>query len=90
MNKVDYSSGAYDWNLIRWANVSADVGPNPEEWKPEITNSAGFLRVKQGSGIVTGFITRQEVLIFTDISSYYSTIYRYSGGVFTTGNINGD
>ena len=68
MNKVDYSSGAYDWNLIRWANVSADVGPNPEEWKPEITNSAGFLRVKQGSGIVTGFIARQEVLIFTDIA----------------------
>jgi hypothetical protein len=68
MNKVDYSGGSYDLNLIRWANVSADVGPNPEEWKPEITNSAGFLRVKQGSGIVTGFIARQEVLIFTDIA----------------------
>jgi len=26
------------------------------------------LRVKQGSGIVTGFIARQEVLIFTDIA----------------------
>ncbi len=68
MNKVDYSGGSYDSSLIRWANVSADVGPNPEEWKPEITNSAGFLRVKQGSGIVTGFIARQEVLIFTDIA----------------------
>ena len=64
--KVDYSTGAYDGLLIRWANVNPDIGPQPEEWKPEITNSAGFLRVKQGSSIVTGFITRQEVLVFTD------------------------
>lgn len=64
--KIDYSTGAYDGLLIRWANVNADIGPQPEEWKPEITNSAGFLRVKQGSSIVTGFITRQEVLVFTD------------------------
>ena len=64
--KVDYSTGAYDGLLIRWANVNPDIGPQPEEWKPEITNSAGFLRVQQGSSIVTGFITRQEVLVFTD------------------------
>ena len=64
--KVDYSTGAYDPLLIRWANVNTDIGPQPEEWKPEITNSAGFLRVKQGSKIVTGFITRQEVLVFTE------------------------
>lgn len=64
--KVDYSTGDYDPLLIRWANVNTDIGPQPEEWKPEITNSAGFLRVKQGSKIVTGFITRQEVLVFTE------------------------
>jgi hypothetical protein len=64
---IDYTTGAaYDPLLIRWANVSPDTGPNPEEWKPEITNTAGFLRVKGGSKIVTGFNTRQETLIFTN------------------------
>ena len=59
-------SGSYDPLLIRWANVDPVIGPQPEEWKPEVTNTAGFLRVKQGSVIVTGFRTRQETLIFTD------------------------
>ena len=61
-------SGTFDPLLIRWANVDPDIGPQPEEWKPEITNTAGFIRVKEGSEIVTGHRTRQEVLIFTDIS----------------------
>jgi len=63
---VDYSGGAYDPLLIRWANVNPNSGPQPEEWKPEITNNAGFLRVKQGSEIISAIRTRQEVLIFTD------------------------
>jgi hypothetical protein len=62
---INYS-GNYDPLLIRWANVNPDIGPQPEEWKPEITNSAGFIRVKGGSFIVTGFNTRQETLIFTN------------------------
>ena len=62
---IDYS-GNYDPLLIRWANVNPDIGPQPEEWKPEITNSGGFIRVKGGSFIVTGFNTRQETLIFTN------------------------
>jgi|TARA_R110000751_G_scaffold33275_3_gene82966 hypothetical protein len=66
MQKIDYSGGSFDGLLIRWANVNTDIGPQPEEWKPELTNSAGFLRVKQGSTIVTGFITRQEVLVWTE------------------------
>ena len=61
-------SGTFDPLLIRWANVDPDIGPQPEEWKPEITNTAGFIRVKEGSEIITGHRTRQEVLIFTDIS----------------------
>ena len=65
--KVVYS-GTFDPLLIRWANVDATTGPEPTEWKPELTNSAGFIRVKQGSQIITGFRTRQEVLIFTDIA----------------------
>ena len=66
---IDYTTGAaYDPLLIRWADVSADTGPVPEEWKPTITNTAGFLRVKGGSKIVTGFNTRQETLIYTNRS----------------------
>ena len=66
---IDYTVGApYDPLLIRWADVSANTGPVPEEWKPEITNTAGFLRVKGGSKIITGFKTRQETLIWTDTS----------------------
>ena len=64
---IDYTTGAaYDPLLIRWANVDAAIGPQPEEWKPTITNTAGFIRVKGGSKIVTGFNTRQETLIFTN------------------------
>ena len=62
---INYS-GNFDPLLIRWANVDPDIGPQPEEWKPEITNSAGFLRVKDGSQIIAGYKTRQEILIFTD------------------------
>jgi hypothetical protein len=60
--------GYYDPLLIRWANVDPDIGPQPEIWQPTTTNTAGFLRVQSGSGIVTGVRTRQEVLIFTNVS----------------------
>lgn len=60
--------GAYDPLLIRWANVDADVGPEPEKWQPTATNTAGFLRLKTGSEIITAFRTRQETLVWTDFS----------------------
>lgn len=60
--------GYYDPLLIRWSNVDPDIGPEPENWQPTTTNTAGFLRVQSGSGIVTGVRTRQEVLIFTNTS----------------------
>ena len=63
----DYE-GAYDALLVRWANVDADVGPEPEKWQPTVTNTAGFLRVKTGTGIVTALNARQETLIWTDTS----------------------
>jgi len=68
---IDYTVGAaYDPLLIRWANVDPAIGPQPEEWKPEVTNTAGFIRVKGGSIIVTGFNTRQETLVFTNTSLF--------------------
>ena len=66
---IDYS-GDFDPLLIRWANVDPVIGPQPEEWKPELTNTAGFLRVQQGSQIVAAHRTRQEVLVWSDIALY--------------------
>ena len=63
----DYE-GTYDPLLIRWADVSANIGPEPEKWQPTATNSAGFLRIKSGSEIVAATNTRQETLVWTDYS----------------------
>lgn len=58
--------GVYDPLLVRWANVDATIGPQPEVWQPTLTNSAGFLRLQAGNKIVAGVRARQEVLIWTD------------------------
>jgi hypothetical protein len=61
-------TGTYDPLLIRWANVDATIGPEPEVWQPTATNTAGFLRLQSGSNIVAAINSRQEMLIFTDTS----------------------
>jgi hypothetical protein len=60
--------GALNQLLIRWADVTADTGPDPLYWKPELTNSAGFLYLQSGTSIITAFHAKQETLIWTDIS----------------------
>jgi hypothetical protein len=60
--------GYYDPLMIRWSNVDADIGPDPLNWKPELTNTAGFLRIQTGSRIITSINTRQETLVWTDTS----------------------
>jgi hypothetical protein len=60
--------GPYDPLLIRWANVDADIGPEPEVWQPTLTNSAGFLRLSVGSRIITALRSKQEILVWTDVS----------------------
>lgn len=60
--------GTYDPLLIRWSNVDPDIGPEPENWQPLTTNTAGFLRLQSGSKIITAINTRQETLIFTNLS----------------------
>lgn len=62
--------GTYDPLMVRWANVDADIGPEPENWKPELTNTAGFFRLQAGSEIVTAINTRQEMLVWTNTSLY--------------------
>lgn len=61
-------NGTYDPLLIRWANVDPDIGPEPEVWKPELTNTAGFLRIQSGSKIIAAANSRQETLVWTDTS----------------------
>jgi hypothetical protein len=60
--------GTYDPLLVRWSNVDPDIGPEPENWQPTLTNTAGFLRLQSGSYIVTAINTRQETLVFTNSS----------------------
>jgi hypothetical protein len=62
--------GAYDPLLVRWSNVDADIGPEPENWKPELTNTAGFFRLQAGSEIISAINTRQETLIWTNTALY--------------------
>ena len=60
--------GAKDPLIIRWANVDADAGPIPVDWRPTLTNTAGFLRLQSGNQIITAARTRQEILVWTDTS----------------------
>jgi hypothetical protein len=62
--------GTFDPLMVRWANVDADIGPEPENWKPELTNTAGFFRLQAGSEIISAINTRQETLIWTNTSLY--------------------
>ena len=59
------SAADFDPLLIRWASQDA-----PGQWEPQVTNSAGFIRVSRGSKIVRALPTRQEVLVWTDTHLY--------------------
>lgn len=63
LGATQYGGSDFDPLLIRWSDQD-----NAVDWTPTVTNSAGFLRVSSGSYIVRGFRTRQETLIFTDVS----------------------
>lgn len=76
---VPYGSSSpadYDPLLIRWADQD-----DPTNWTPEVTNSAGFLRVSRGSRIIRALPTRQEILTFTD-SHVYSLQFTGTTDVF--------
>jgi hypothetical protein len=49
--------------LIRWSSQES-----PTDWTPTATNTAGDLRLSQGSEIVTALRTTRQVLIWTDHS----------------------
>jgi hypothetical protein len=62
-----YAGGPTDFDplLIRWSSQD-----DPFMWTPQVTNTAGFLRVPRGSRIVRAVPTRQETVVFTDSSMY--------------------
>ena len=71
-----YGGGDYDPLLIRWASQDA-----PENWTPQVTNTAGFIRVSRGSVIRRAIATRQEILVFTD-TGLNSLQFTGTGDVF--------
>ena len=61
----DYGSSTVDPMLIRWSDQE-----DPTNWTPAATNQAGFLRLSNGSRIITATQSRQEVLVWTDAALY--------------------
>jgi hypothetical protein len=55
--------------MVRWSDQESY-----SVWTPAVTNQAGSYRLSQGSQIITGIQTRQEILVFTD-SALYSMQY---------------
>jgi hypothetical protein len=61
----DYGSSVLDPMLIRWS-AQDDI----YNWTPDPTNQAGFTRLSHGSEIIATVQTRQEIVVFTDVSVY--------------------
>ena len=69
--------GVQDPLLIRFSDQE-----NITEWQSLVTNTAGDLRIGSGSKIVTAIETRQQILVFTDVSLH---AMQYLGPPFTFG-----
>jgi len=69
--------GTQDPLLIRFSDQE-----NVTDWRPTTTNTAGDLRLGSGSKIVTSIETRQQILVFTDVSLH---AMQYIGPPFTFG-----
>lgn len=70
-------SSTQDPLLIRFSDQE-----NILDWRPTTTNTAGDLLVGSGSRIVTAVETRQQILVFTDVSVH---AMQYLGPPFTFG-----
>ena len=69
--------GTQDPLLIRFSDQE-----NPLVWAASATNTAGDLRIGTGSEIITALETRQQILVFTDVSLH---AMQYLGPPFTFG-----
>lgn len=70
-------SAVQDPLLIRFSDQE-----NAADWTPTATNTAGDLLIGSGSRIVTAVETRQQILVFTDVSLH---ALQYLGPPFTFG-----
>jgi hypothetical protein len=70
-------SSTQDPLLIRFSDQQ-----NILDWRPTTTNTAGDLLIGSGSRIVTALETRQQILVFTDVSLH---VMQYLGPPFTFG-----
>ena len=70
-------TGAIDPMFICWSDQE-----NAGDWEPIATNTAGSLRISSGSDIIGGVSSREEILVWTDISMYSMS---YIGPPFTFG-----
>jgi hypothetical protein len=62
-------STAFNPMLVRWSDQA-----NPYQWIPQVTNQSGEFTLTNGSYIMCGQATRQEILIWTN-SCLYSMQY---------------
>jgi hypothetical protein len=77
-----YTLGDIDPLLIRFSNVSSDSN-NPADFnEASSTTSAGSIRIGTGSYIVTAVETKQEIVVFTDVSLHS---FKYVGPPSTFG-----
>ena len=68
-------SSAIDPLLVRFSDQE-----NAADWTPTATNTAGGVRINSGSEIIGAIQTRQEIIIFTDVSLHSM---RFTGAPFT-------
>ena len=64
-NDIGVNTGETNSMLVRWSDQN-----NPFDWGLSSTNTAGGQVLREGSRIVGGISTREEVLIFTDAAVY--------------------
>jgi len=71
----EFSPGTQDPLLIRFSNQETIT-----DWETRSDNTAGSLRISTGSEIVSAVKTKQQVLVFTDVSLH---TVQYIGPPFT-------
>jgi len=74
---AETDEGTQDPLLIRFSDQE-----NIVEWQSLVTNTAGDLRIGSGSKIITAIETRQQILVFTDVSLH---AMQFLGPPFTFG-----
>lgn len=73
----EFDVGEQDPLLIRFSTQE-----NIADWETRTDNTAGSLRISSGSGIITAVKTRQQILVFTDVSVH---AMQFIGAPFTFG-----